>query len=287
MPASERPGEEGDSTGSPIPEPGSSDLGPEPRSSESVKPEGSASSPPAGRVTKEQVESWLMHVHRQIGHKPNKVLCEILQRGGCHPEVIALARNLKCDACEAHKKPALHRVVGTYSFKPGQCLEMDGLYWRHPRTKVQAKALMMVDVGSRCCKVSVFEESEPDKKCGNLTIRDAKRGYLRDWAQDRPKPEFVRTDPDGCFKSNEYREMLHSIGVDFATIPAEAHWKLGVCENAIQLIKDTATRIAHDLPSDVPPSEILYLAVAAHNQLYRHDGYSPFMLLLGYEPAAF
>jgi hypothetical protein len=55
-------------------------------------------------------------------------------------------------------------------------------------------------------------------------------------------------DPDGTFRSGAVEDYCGRHGIYLDIIPGEAHWKLGVCENAIKGIKELMTRLAMDYP---------------------------------------
>ena len=46
----------------------------------------------------------------------------------------------------------------------------------------------------------------------------------------------------------------------------------------------SATKTAADLGADCSAQDAFSFACSAHSELYRHNGYSPFMLLYGHEP---
>ena len=54
----------------------------------------------------------------------------------------------------------------------------------------------------------------------------------------------------------------------------------------VDTIKSIATRVAKESSEDVEPKEIFQWACTADNDLSRHEGFSPFALLLGRTPAA-
>ena len=59
--------------------------------------------------------------------------------------------------------------------------------------------------------------------------------YLREgWCQYFGFPQTLRLDPAGAFRSNEEEGFCDKHGIYLDFIPGEAHWKLGVCEQAIQ-----------------------------------------------------
>ena len=59
-------------------------------------------------LTKDQIqklESYIRLVHTNLGHLPRAHLLRYLRDRGARPEVLRLARNFKCDICDAHRPP--------------------------------------------------------------------------------------------------------------------------------------------------------------------------------------
>ena len=65
-------------------------------------------------------EVWLDKVHRGLGHKPNAHMVRMLRYVGAHPQVVKMAEDFKCDACQEAKRPVSRRVIGTISHVPGR-----------------------------------------------------------------------------------------------------------------------------------------------------------------------
>ena len=66
-------------------------------------------------------------------------------------------------------------------------------------------------------------------------------------------------------------------------IPGEAHWKLGICEQAIQGTKTVMTKLAEDDP-DITASDALAEAVRTFNSRQMIRGYTPIQHALGRAP---
>ena len=68
-------------------------------------------------------------------------------------------------------------------------------------------------------------------------------------------------------------------------IPGEAHWKVGICEQAIQGTKTLMNKIAEDDP-EVTAAEALAEATRTFNSRELIRGYSPIQHALGRAPDA-
>ncbi|CAK0882620.1 unnamed protein product [Prorocentrum cordatum] len=156
--------------------------------------------------------------------------------------------------------------------------------YRFP-TSDTAACTLCADYGSRFTTCHVLNKEEMDKNCGNTTAKEMKETVLKSWIQHYGKPEVLRSDPEGCFRQAEHRAWLSGHGIEWRPEPGEAHWRMGVVERCIETIKEIATRMAWEVPDDIEPQEIFTWACAANNDLMRHNGYSPLMLLMGRTPA--
>ena len=137
---------------------------------------------------KKDINNWLRKVHRQIGHRSNRKLVELLKARGTHPVTLEMARTFKCDACEEHVTPKPRNVVASYDARPGEILEIDGMKWRHPVTGRHCRCQIIVDVGSRSPIVTTFEEGAIGAKItNNNSSEDCRRSLVKDWMTHRPR----------------------------------------------------------------------------------------------------
>ncbi|CAK0814932.1 unnamed protein product, partial [Prorocentrum cordatum] len=132
---------------------------------------------------------------------------------------------------------------------------------------------------------SHYECPGVEEHCGNTTAKEMKEVVLKDWIHHYGKPEVFRTDPEGCFRQVEQRAWVSGNGMEWRPEPGEAHWRMGVIERCIETIKEIATRLAWELPDDTEPADIFRWACVANNDLMRHQGYSPMMLMMGRTPS--
>ena len=97
------------------------------------------------------------------------------------------------------------------------------------------------------------------------------------------KPKTLRLDPAGSFRSAAVENFCdrHSIYMD--VIPGEAHWQIGIAEQAIQGVKQLMNKL-HDHDPELTPEQNLSLAVATFNQREMIRGFSPVQHVLGQSP---
>ncbi|OLQ00874.1 Copia protein [Symbiodinium microadriaticum] len=128
-------------------------------------------------------------------------------------------------------------------------------------------------------------------QCGNCLLgRDAtphfesaENGvpYDEGWHQYFGHPRALRVDPAGSFRSfaliDQYCDK-HGVFLD--VIPGEAHWKNGVCEQAIQGVKELMSRLCSYDP-ELTSEGALAEAVTVFNHRDMVRGFSPAQHVLG------
>ncbi len=103
------------------------------------------------------------------------------------------------------------------------------------------------------------------------------------WLQYFGNPHVLRVDPDGTFRSTQVQEFCDGKQIYLDIIPGEAHWKLGICEQAIQGTKNVMSKLVEDHP-EMDPRELLAESTKIFNNREMIRGYSPIQHALGRAP---
>ena len=99
--------------------------------------------------------------------------------------------------------------------------------------------------------------------------------YLREgWGQYFGLPRTLRLDPAGAFRSQAFGDFCDRHGIYLDTIPADAHWHIGVCEQAVQGVKTVMSKLCSDDES-LSSETALAQAVSVSNQRDHVRGFSP------------
>ena len=131
----------------------------------------------------------------------------------------------------------------------------------------------MVDEGSRHFRSFILSVKPSEPELGNSTWKEIEDPFINQWIAGAPgKPSLVRLDPEGCFKSNEFKTGMTSMGIGVDQTPGEAHWKNGIAEAMIKVAKETATKLARR-DSSLSPQTLFSLASSAHDDSYFHRGF--------------
>ena len=231
--------------------------------------------------------SLVAHLHRSMGHVNARTMVDALRREGAKDEVVAAAKLFECPACHRHSRLKLDPVSSGKLYEPGEHLGQDNFEWTHPQTKKRVLGVVSVDLGSRAITVRVLREAAPRAgavdSVGNATGQMMK-DMIKDWIEHYGRPAVLHTDPEGCFRERAFREWLREQKVEWQASPAGAHFRMGIVEKCVDIIKASATKSAQALPLDTDAEEILKNCAYAHNELSRTRGYSPWQMLLGRSP---
>ena len=103
------------------------------------------------------------------------------------------------------------------------------------------------------------------------------------WLPHFGKPQVLRLDPAGCFRSKSLDGYLTERQIEVQHIPAEAHWQISVVERAIQTIKGMMAALVGDHP-EMSTSEAFYRSLWASNHRDQYRGYSPLQHAFGRAP---
>ncbi|CAK0841212.1 unnamed protein product [Prorocentrum cordatum] len=234
-----------------------------------------------------ELEAIIAHIHRNFGHCSMSTVSAALKSRKADQKLIDLCSHYECPACKAAQRFQMRPIASSEPTLPAPGTEMgcDNFYWTHPRRAYQIRGTLRADYGSRFTQTSIHCQKGVEEHCGNTTAKEMKEVVLKDWIHHYGKPEVFRTDPEGCFKQVEQRAWVSGNGMEWKPEPGEAHWRMGVIERCIETVKEIATRLAWELPDDTDPADIFRWACVANNDLMRHQGYSPMMLMMGRTPS--
>ena len=93
-------------------------------------------------------------------------------------------------------------------------------------------------------------------------------------------PALIRVDPEGAFKSHEFREWCAARGIEVQMAAGEAHWQIGIVETHIRLLENQLSLMENELP-DASIDELVGHCVAAKVRRQTFEGYSPLQWCFG------
>ena len=229
----------------------------------------------------DMLEARIAHLHKNLSHANMRTVAEMLVRSKAHPALVAMAKVWRCEACDALAPKVPSQVSGTTVYEPRQCLEIDNFEWKHPRNGIHSRGLCIVDSGTRLPIMMIFNTAPETHSIGANTADECTNALLLNWFPYFGKPKLIRCDPQGCFCSKEWLLFLSEAGILPGLQPGEAHFRTALVERTIETLKDSAFKLARELPDNTSTQEIFSLVCAAHSDVSRSHGHSPYDLMLG------
>ena len=234
----------------------------------------------SSKQEQEKIKKQLYLLHAATGHCSTKHLIDALKRRSASPEVLRLASEFRCSICEERQKVQPRHVASLEPLPPKfHTVSADVGHWTHPETKVQHQFLVIIDEGSRFRIAKMMSQGPKQQPSGAASVQ-----YLREgWAQVFGNPRTLRLDPAGSFRSQAVRDYCDRNQVFLDLVPGEAHWKVGVCEQAVQGLKTVMEKLCQ-AENTLSAEEALATAVRIFNQRDVIRGYSPAQHVLGQAP---
>ena len=240
----------------------------------------SSSKPESQKHRDEHIKKQLYLLHAATGHGSVKTLVEALKRRQADPHVIELAKNFECSVCKEKGRIQSRHLSSLEALPPKwHTIAADIGHWQHPRSGESVQFMIVIDEGSRFRVGRVLSRGSKQQP-NAATCLD----YLREgWIQYFGTPRAIRLDPAGCFRSQAVQDFCDRNHIYHDNIPADGHWQIGVCEQAVQGVKNVMTKLAAD-NDQVTPEEALSQAVHVFNARDHVRGFSPIQHAFGRSP---
>ena len=176
----------------------------------------------------------LVRMHRNLGHPRKEDFVRALaQQDRLDPEVLVLARRLRCATCERTKRPLPPRPTSLKSTPAFNTkLSLDFVYL-HDKDDTKFNYLHILDPAGGFNVFALVKSREP---------LDAFEAFVTSWANWAGFPDYMRLDRDGSFEGL-FWEKLTDLGVELDYIPAEAHWQAGDVEAFNRVFRYTANKL--------------------------------------------
>lgn len=218
-------------------------------------------------------------LHRNTGHGPMEHLVKSLEARRTDPRVVALARGYECSVCKELSRQVPRPRVSLEPLPPKwKVAQADNAHWVHPHTNERVQFTIMIDEGSRFRIGKVM-----CKGSGGVSADMLIQFFQEHWKPVFGKPEKLRLDPAGPWRSNGMLEFMGRQFIEVDNIPAEAHWGISHVERSIQCTKSIMTKLATEEPT-ITPEEALSEALRVENEREIVRGFSPAQHALGRAP---
>ena len=228
----------------------------------------------------EEINRKLYLLHAATGHSSVRNMIQALQRRGASKAVMDQARNFRCSVCEEKQKVNFKHAASLEPLPPKLAtISADGGKWEHPQSKEEYEFAVIIDEGSRFRVARVMKVGKKQTMNAAMFL-----SYLREgWIQYFGKPNVLRLDPAGAFRSHSVESFCDENEMYLDIIPGEAHWQLGTCEQAVKGLKELMTKLVEHEPT-MSAEAALAEAVRTFNHRELVRGFSPVQHLLGKAP---
>ena len=228
----------------------------------------------------DRINRQLYLLHAATGHCSTRHLVDALKRRGARPEVIKLAEEFRCSICEEKKRIQPRHVASLEPLPPKfHTISADVGHFYHEGKKEHVQFLLIIDEGSRFRVAKVVSRGQKQQPSGATCVQYIQEG----WSQIFGQPRTLRLDPAGSFRSQAVEQFCDRHGIYLDIVPGEAHWKIGVCEQAVQGVKSLMEKLVMS-EQENEPEEALATAVRTFNQRDMIRGFSPVQHVLGQAP---
>ena len=231
----------------------------------------------AQKKEEERIKRDLYLLHAATGHCSIRHLVQALRRRGAPQKVLDLAQKFVCPVCQEKARIQPQHVSSLEPLPPAfHTISADVGHWQDPRTHEHFQFLVVIDEYSRYRCARILTRGPKQQPSAATCLQ-----YLRDgWTSYFGNPKCLRVDPAGSFRSQTLQEFCDRQDIYLDIIPGEAHWQIGVCEEAVKGLKETMHKMREDDP-DTSADELLSTAVRIFNQRELIRGFSPLQLVFG------
>ena len=231
-------------------------------------------------ATRQKIFQNLRRIHTATGHCSKQYLQASLKKRGASSDVMRCVEHFKCDVCAERCRPDPRSTSTLVEIVPKwHTLQCDAFSWNHPESGEKWQFMLGVDEGSRM-RVGRLLFQHASK---TPSAQDFISFFEGHWLPNFGKPQVLRLDPAGCFRSKHLDEYLSERQIEVQHIPAEAHWQISVAERSIQTLKNMMSAMVSEQPT-MTASEAFYRAIWASNNRDQYRGYTPLQHAFGRAP---
>ena len=228
---------------------------------------------------KEQMLASLRQLHANLGHPTNSALVRVLKHGGASELAMSLARDFRCETCEAQRRPSPAGPANTHRVTEfNKRVGLDVKYLPGWQANQKIPALNVVDYGSS------FQMMIP-LPGPRETADSIRRAFQERWVTWAGRPEELVLDPAQVNLSEALTVPQELAGSIVSSTAAEAHWQLG----KVEVHGGWFARVLEKVISDCAPRDKdswMECVYGAHckNELIQVYGMTPSQFVFGRNP---
>ena len=218
--------------------------------------------------------SWLLKIHRNMGHPGVQKLQTYCKQIGCSDAVSKAIPHLKCSTCEETKSPHIPRPSAIHeNLDFGDIISTDGVTFVNKQGH-EFHFYHFVDHGTNFQVASCAPARTTESAIRTLT-----QGWIH-WAGP---PGMICADSAGEFTAGGYAEFLQKHGIKLRIIPPESHWQNARAERHGGILQEILRKmdLEEAIDSYEKLEEALAFATQTKNQWSKYRGFPPEVLVFG------
>ena len=219
-------------------------------------------------------QSWLLKLHRNLGHPSAAKLIEACRQLNCDPKILHAVPDLKCSTCVETQRPQIARPSATHSEGDfGDSISMDGITWTNAKGQ-QFHFYHFLDHHTTYHTAIVSS---------SRTTEEAIKALTRGWMLWAGPPAVLCMDAATEFTSESFLMFMQKSNIKGRVIATEGHWQNSQIESHGGILQRILQKMDVEQSIDSYEQLEVALAVATHtkNQWSRYRGYPPEMLVFG------
>ena len=219
-------------------------------------------------------QSWLLKLHRNLGHPGHAKLTEFCRQLQCPERILKAIRDIQCSVCQESRGPVISRPSAIH--EPcdfGDVVSMDGITWTNSQGS-QFHFYHFLDQSTMFNTAVVSPGHTTDHAC---------RALLTGWFNWAGPPNLLCVDAATELNSDEFSSFLQRHSVKCRTCAAEAHWQNARTERHGGILQLMLNKVDPEQPITTyeQMSAALSHVTSTKNQWSRHRGFPPEMLVFG------
>ena len=222
----------------------------------------------------QEEQSWLLKLHRNLGHPGRAKLTEFSRQLQCPDHLIRAIGDIRCSTCQETKGPVVSRPSALHeNCDFGDIVSMDAVTWTNSQGS-QFHFYHFLDQSTLFNTAVIAPAHSTEHAC---------RALHTGWFNWAGPPGMLCVDAGTEMNSEEFSNYLQRHSVKCRTCAAEAHWQNARTERhggIIQLMLNKID-IEHPITNYDQMSTALSHVTSTKNQWSRHRGYPPEMLVFG------
>ena len=224
------------------------------------------------------VQDLVQRAHEQMGHPGSHKLVRVLKLAKASPQVLDIARHLKCSTCQRQQRLAPQRRSAMPP--PPEFNQVVGIGIFNIKSPDGSKNIPVLRV---ICWGTLYQQACVLK---NKSASRVRRAYRKIWARVFGPPKGLVSDQGLEFVGKEFADRLETDGTMHVVVSAESPWQNARTERHGGVLKSMISKARTDFTPDNDDDlqEIVSACLDMKNRMISQHGFSPCQRVFEYNP---